>query len=76
MNRKESAELLRRELGRLLSARMEQTIEIASRTVTLPISPTWIIVSLFDVSHADVIHKLEVFGRIVVQAVEPVFFRK
>jgi len=42
MQRKESVELLRRELTRLLSVRLEQTFEIASRTVTLPISPTWL----------------------------------
>ncbi len=63
MHRKESSELLRRELSRLLSVRMEQTFEIASGTVTLPISPTWTIVPLFDSSPAEVMHKLEVFAR-------------
>ncbi len=63
MHRKESAELLRRELSRLLSVRMEKTFEIASRTVTLPISPTWTIVPLFDSSHAEVMRKLELFVR-------------
>jgi hypothetical protein len=62
MHRKESAELLRRELSRLLAVRMEQTFEIASRTVTLPISPTWVIVPLFEAGTEDVLRKLDGFS--------------
>jgi GGDEF domain-containing protein len=61
MHRKASAELLRREVGRLLADRLEQTFEIASRTVTVPISPIWTIVPLFELSHGEVIRKLDAF---------------
>ena len=60
--RKESVELLRRELARLLSIRMEQTFEIASRTVTLPISPSWALVPLFESNQAEVLRKLDAFA--------------
>ena len=62
MHRKESSDLLRRELSRLFSVRMEQTFEIASRTVTVPISPTWTIVPIFEVTPGEVLRKLDVFS--------------
>jgi GGDEF domain-containing protein len=62
LHRKESGDLLRREVTRLLSVRLEQTFEIASRSVTLPISPTWTILPLFESSQGEVLRKLDLFS--------------
>ena len=62
LHRKESGDLLRREVSRMLSAPLEPTFEIASRSVTLPISPTWSILPLFESSHGEVLRKLDLFS--------------
>ena len=62
LHRKESGDLLRREVTRLLSVRLEHSFEIASRSVTLPISPTWTIVPLFEFSQSEVLRKLDSFS--------------
>ncbi len=62
LHRKESGDQLRRDLARFLSNRLEQTFEFADRSVTLPIAATWVIVPLFESSHAEILRKLDAFS--------------
>ena len=59
--RTESGELVRRELGRFLSSRLEATFEIGARSVTLPIASTWTVISLFESGYNQNLRKLDAF---------------
>ena len=59
--RTESGEQVRRELGRFLTGRLEQTFEIGARSVTLPISSTWTVIPLFESSFNQNLRKLDAF---------------
>jgi GGDEF domain-containing protein len=59
--RSESGEQVRRELGRFLSGRLEETFEVGARSVTLPIASTWTVVPLFESNYNQNLRKLEAF---------------
>jgi GGDEF domain-containing protein len=59
--RTESGELVRRELRRFLSARLEETFEIGARSVTLPIASTWTVIPLFESGYNQNLRKLDAF---------------
>ena len=62
LHRNESGEQVRRELGRFLAGRLDETFEIGNRSVTLPIASTWTVVPLFESSFHQIVKKLDVFG--------------
>jgi GGDEF domain-containing protein len=62
LDRRESADHVRREMARTMTQRWEQTFEIGSRSVVLPVSSTWTVMPLFEQSYAETLHKLEAFS--------------
>ena len=61
LHRNESGEQVRLELSRVLSARLEETFEIGSRSVTLPIASTWTAIPLFESNFHQIVKKLDAF---------------
>jgi GGDEF domain-containing protein len=61
-NRRKSADQMRKEMAGILAQRLDQTFEIGSRTVSLPITSTWFIIPLFESTCAQVLQKLDAFG--------------
>jgi len=61
LDRPEPAVDVRRELARALSHRTEHTFKIGSRSVTLPLSSTWIVSPLFGQRYRENLQKLDEF---------------
>ena len=61
LNRPEPADFVRRQLAKLLSRRLDQTFEIESRSVAVPIASTWTILPLRESSPSQILRKIEVF---------------
>jgi GGDEF domain-containing protein len=62
MNRPESPELVRRQIAKTMAKRMEQTFEIGDRSVVLPVSCSWIVMPLFELSYPEILKKLDAFS--------------
>lgn len=61
LRRSESGEQVRRELARFLTSRLEETFEVGSRSVTLPIVSTWMVIPLYESSFDQILKKLDGF---------------
>jgi len=61
MERSEPADQVRKDLSRILGRKMEQTFSVAGRTVTLPVSSTWLVTPLFENGYQESVHKLDSF---------------
>jgi hypothetical protein len=53
---------VRDEIARVVSARLEQEIELGGRSVLLPISTSWMLVALKGANVEAVFKKLDVFS--------------
>jgi GGDEF domain-containing protein len=61
MERREPADRVRRDVGRNLAQRAEQTFHIEGRSVALPVSSTWVVAPLFENSYKENLQKLDAF---------------
>jgi GGDEF domain-containing protein len=62
IERRESPDLVRREMAKLLAHRLERTFKIGDRSVELQVTSTWVVVPLFEQGYAGVIRKLDAFS--------------
>jgi GGDEF domain-containing protein len=62
LDRRESPDHVRREMARTMTQKWEQTFDLGSRSVVLPVSSTWVVVPLFEQSYAETMQKLEAFN--------------
>jgi GGDEF domain-containing protein len=62
LDRCESGDEVRRGIDNFLCRRLDHTFQIGSRSVTLPVACTSIIVPLFGSTHSDIVQKLEAFS--------------
>jgi GGDEF domain-containing protein len=58
---RDSEDEVRREIGRALFRRFEETFTIRNRPIILPISATWLVITLFGQSCDQVVSKLDSF---------------
>ncbi len=61
MERSEAADHVRRDIGRSLARRTEQTFNIGDRSVVLPVSSTWVVAALFERGYRENLQKLDAF---------------
>lgn len=62
IERRESADHVRREIAKLLAQRLERTFKVGDRSVELAVTSTWVVVPLFEQPYAGIIRKLDTFG--------------
>jgi GGDEF domain-containing protein len=61
LERDDTAENVRREVGKVLSRPIEPTFTVSDHSVVVPIASIWVIVPVFNSTVTEVVHKLEVF---------------
>jgi GGDEF domain-containing protein len=61
MARSQSPDQVRGNVSRILGRRMEQTLDISGRSVTLAVSSTWLVAPLFENSYPENLKKLDAF---------------
>lgn len=62
LDRSASADQVRKELGKILSQRMEHIVDIESRSVVLPVASTWLVTPLGESGYPEILRTLQTFG--------------
>lgn len=62
LDRSASADQVRKELGKILSQRMEHIVDIESRSVVLPVASTWLVTPLGETGYPEILRTLQTFG--------------